>query len=676
MDQNNERMTLSEQKPTAQDTANGENEKNSVSISPEGMASGGHETDGEQDCYGAVAAYEQDTENTSSEQNVSKDVTVPPQITYEAAVSKKKRGYLRIALIAAALVLLAGIISAAVLIVPIMGSASAIKKTFSAVFFDLDVADAIGNAAQKSGAEVKYEINLPSEACIGDSSFYIGFESCTAPKDGAGSANLTLEYEPDSFELDFYYDEDIFAVGGLYEDSDKYISIPRKDAVSALENSVFHPDSGSAYALDTESYEQLVNALKMYASEHDKETKKELKEINDAFGDILKEWSKQLRPKTSIYFSEDAFCLCKKVSYKLTEDNIGDMIDAVLTQTEESEVFEQYLNYIYILGEEETKKTVTELLEELEDSLDNCELELSYVISKGKVCELDCVIDTNGDTIEVEIDFFYSNNGQCSFDAYILNDPASGSETETELEYRKKTYASSTDIEIDIEQISYSGKSSTTKKFDVEIKYDRDKNTYEIDLGSIDICGDFVLNEKDRKFRLSVDVIEIYGSNLLDSLNGKTFVDISVEGCKDTPKLSVPENVDLFSMAEEDVRSFVRQIPIQELDCVMKGLSEQGLMIELTRDGQIFDETEKHLAKKYQYIAHYERYIIQKQSMGRDYSKKVYIYNDEFDVYYLLAYSSKTGEISVEYAYELTSKIKAAYNEAFTDSDYGLIVRS
>jgi len=86
------------------------------------------------------------------------------------------------------------------------------------------------------------------------------------------------------YTMKVYCTEELIGISGLDETSEDYVYIPLESFKEKLDRSIFHPDSGSRYALSQEEYDLLLSYIDPNdeALEQEKKLKKAEKELANA----------------------------------------------------------------------------------------------------------------------------------------------------------------------------------------------------------------------------------------------------------------------------------------------------------------------------------------------------------------------------------------------------------
>ncbi|MBQ8431540.1 MAG: hypothetical protein IJX28_01520 [Clostridia bacterium] len=571
-----------------------------------------------------------------------------------------------ISLVSAGSVLVAAAVVALVLFLPIL-AADPLGSTMEEVFFDPTLFSDLSALWQESGAESRIDVNLP-KAFTGlsrDLSMTLQSTEVGSLSSVVGHTSFTLTFGSDEVKLGVYYSPEVLAIQGLYQDPEQFLSIPRKEIRKAMEASIFHPDSGSKdYALDSESYEELIEALESL-DKLQAEQEEELRKIMTALEPVLTEWSEILTPESKIGFAKGAFRLERRVEYRLDQDDIKDMINSLLSTAETDPTLKEYFY-------SETDESLAMLLVELKDALPpTYEIVFSYTVSGGRIASASCAVTaqdedmTEPETFLMDLVFSYAEEAN----GFVLTMGVEGEPAEqVTLEYQKKETEGTTEI-------TFSAKSEEDTS-EGSLVLDHTAHTYTLTLKEMAPETDFVLtgalevNRETGVFRFTVDKATLGEQPLLES----TVLEISTKACESRPALPAPAAAALLSMTEEEFTAFLRQLPLYNVELMFANLTGQSFGLLYTIDQKVLLNSDACMEVADDYYQRYV-YLIQVGSKeGIPVANRIFIYNEELDVYVLMSYYSTSQKIDIDFAYEMTESRMRTYHEAVPDNELGLTI--
>ncbi len=301
----------------------------------------------------------------------------------------KKKLFVILPLVAALLTL---ITIAVVLMVPMFSNPW--KKTLDS-FVDSDSIGAFVKALRDTGTGIDAQINLPNE------DYTITLTGTSVPEGDVRSNNTIGMYELDfgdgtkesnKSRVKLGWNSEKFVLGFENKSASRTVEIPRVNVEKELEESIFHPKSGTSYALSESDYEKLLNTLlEFQPNDLDAEIAK-TESLERSYKAILVEWMKIARPQKEYKLFDGGFYITQNITYKLDTDTVCDMIDVVLDEVENNENIKDLIplssmeTIFGISFGEDAYDTVGFLKKMKEKSYD---IELSYIVRGDTLFELE-----------------------------------------------------------------------------------------------------------------------------------------------------------------------------------------------------------------------------------------------------------------------------------------------
>lgn len=610
--------------------------------------------------------------------------------TEQAPTPKKRRKLARILWISAAGLVLVAAIVAAVLFVPIL-TPNVLKNTVSALAFDPDVLEDLADLASgwaENGSQTSVKIHLPSEDPKTLQDYDIQLDATqigSSPDKAAGKVTLTLGSDSTSLPLTVYYDSDTVAISGLSEDPNRVYSLPRKNAREKLDASVFHPDSGSDFSLDKESYDSLASFLDLLSTdtEPDKETKKQQEVLEKSFDKIQEAIETHAEPKTSIYFAKGSVRLCRRVEYTVDKNALDAILNVIIAEAESNRYLEEWYQSPSGLAQADAEvvaPSLAESLKTLKNQISTLNFKFSYVVSGGKITELklDTTFSANfeiegnahltvdGD-MDLTVDFTYDKENT-GFDATVESNTEKYPST---FVYRKTETDGTTELSLKhtrtVDRLVNGGGTAPAETSKTYIFTHRAKGgTYDFvtknydDKAILEIRGECKIDKKDGLLRLSVDQVKIKDTELFEQVP----FTLSISECKKKPQLTMPSHTPLMDMSDVDVFTAIRSVPMADIQQLL--LDWTGVEVEYpsSADGKLLFVPKDLETATNDYFTKYMDFGERTQQSGGTVPRGVYIYDETWGIYILWEYTSGNNQVRGAYFFELTDEIKNNCAEA------------
>ena len=201
---------------------------------------------------------------------------------------------------------------------------------------------------------------------------------------GSMSQSYTVANNGQSAQIYVYGDKDVMKFGTIGQSGSHIYDIKFSDIADKLGASIFNPDSGSFYAMDSETYGQFMK----YAEE-----------IAAAIGQEAKD-SDKYENTVENYFKDHGRTIAEKVDTDIGGERVNaNIITYILTKDELKELTEQLMeNYD---GTDIDKEDAMNDIMEAFDRLDDCYMNITfYVNSKTHVmmrAEVNAAVTANGE---------------------------------------------------------------------------------------------------------------------------------------------------------------------------------------------------------------------------------------------------------------------------------------
>ncbi len=571
--------------------------------------------------------------------------------TYSGCLSTK--GLLIIIIIALVSATALGV--TAYLFVPAIGI-NAVDNTAELLFGDVNWLSNVERNLAKNGYDADMTVNFPNEltGLIDDIYVDSNFSGYGSGDEEVADIDITFGTPDLNHTFGIFYDENIIAIEGIGSDnSDKNILFPRKNVIDALDNSVFHPESGSEHALDQENYDALCAIFEDGGESIDEE-------INEVFKSIRKRSAEHIDTETGFRFVEGEFALERRDVCTLDSEAIAEIIDITVEEICNNE------RVCAIL--EEAQIDITELGDKLKDEFRDAEITYTYVIKHGAISFVHMVIKTkNGEydeVLDVTVDIESRKDG-CFATVSCHSDVTTEEgrvEDNLEIKYNKKFEDSLTEISIDISLKNHDSDEHNSR---TTVNYDKDSGEYIVEFityiedteSCVGIYGSFEKYEKHSGLSFTVDGFTDEGKNASD--DDDTIFSLSLKENPDAKDITCPDGDNLLSMTAEEVKALNDNLPTEKLAEIYKEIT--GQYIPISEEGiMVMDPAALQIAGLMDTL--YQNYRKNCTYYSYHFVPKIYIYLESSDVYLFASYSG--GKVDVNYYYNPNNDLLKVYHPA------------
>lgn len=529
------------------------------------------------------------------------------------------------------------------LVLPVIGI-DMVDNTTDMLFGDMGWLERTDEHLADVGYEGEVEVNILPQfsgfavPAVVKSSF-TGYGS---EDDGVCDMIITLGTPDIQHSIDLFYSEDIIVLGGLGNDtnSNKAISIPREDIKAALDGSVFHPDSGSAYALDTETYDSICEAIDNTDESVDEQ-------LSEMLARIIERSYEYGEKKRYIHFVEGEFALERVEKWHLDGEDISHIIDTVFEELVESELTGDAINAIPNLE-------LTAIIDAIKETFCDAEVDMSFVISHSRLSEADISIRTKNEGSDEQLDIALTVEGNKNDSTVILdvssNTVAAGGEQrdsiKIRLDRRSEGEKNNTDLTVLV---------SDKKMLEINISHNAEKGDYTADFSTytgeisstMSLAGRFLRYKWYSGYEFSVDSLSADGIPKLP--DEQPIISIMMKENREARELIPPEADNLFTMTDRMIDELVAGFPVNRFLEIYAQLigdtviyTEEGIPV---MNGIAVDQISNKL------VSYFEKYRSRKPNDTAPKVNKIYYYLEELELYFLISYSESFDTYSVSLYY-------------------------
>ncbi len=604
------------------------------------------------------------------------------EITTSPVKKKSKKKAIALTAIIAASVL---VIFALWLFIPIIGE-NAVENSISSMLSETKDFEKLFSVLEKKGIDMETTMMFSRQLTDLDEDLTVDFN--LFGKDTWGSGALTLTARDKSYSLAVDFNEDQIGVKGLSKDGEEYISFPLKNAKEAIDNSVFHPDSGSAFALSKEDYDELMELL-----DHDEtelnSLEKDLKKIKKECKALIRKCLESLDGKSEIYFAEGKFALCRRVTYILDKDASEKLIDALCEGLLECKTLEEYL--FDGEGNPISMQTLCDELKKAKDSLeDDMEMTMGYVISGGKIVELfseqTMTSKQQGVTVDASVvqkctleygrkkkEIVLSTNSEQHLEQRIK-----GIKVTADVTSEQTVTISATDNadESSFSIVTYAKirqRNSQNLKWvteegtsEIRLVYDKDSHEYTFDMKNdedsnvLRAKGEYYINPSKGELKFTMNYLRSDDLHVSDV----DIIKIDVKPVKDKKANSIENSRLITDMTEEQLKSLLSDLNVKGLEDVIYTLTKEEIFVYSVENAPVL-KTETLLNRGEHYRDLFYKYEDECEKKGLS-IENVAVYDKDFGLYFLI--SSKPTTVNLDgYAYLLTEDILKDYHPAVVE---------
>lgn len=553
------------------------------------------------------------------------------------------------------LVVMIALTGAAYLFVPTIGI-NAVDNTAEALFGDVGWLSYMDRNLAKTGYDADMTINIPNELTGISGDIYVNSKFSGYGSGNKEIADIDITFgTPDvNHTFGIFYDENNIAIEGIgSDDSDTVILLPRKNIIDALDNSVFHPESGSEYALDQESYDAICEIVE----DNDESLDEEIEEI---FENIRNRIEEHIDTENAFRFVEGEFALERTVVCTLDDEAIAEIIDITIEEICNNE------RIAAILGESQID--ITELGDKLREDFRDAEITYTYVIKHGAISFVHTVIKTkNGEydeILDIIIDIESRSDGCLATVSCCSESMTAEGKTKDnfEIKYNKIVENSITKISIDLSSKNHGDdeqKSRLTVNYDNESReYNAEFITYVEGIESCtDIYGKFEKYENHSGLSFTIDGFTVEGQNISDDKD--VLFSLSLKENSDAKNIVCPEGDSLLSMTAEEVKSIADNLPTEKLKDIYMAII--GQKIPLSEEGiMVTDPVALQLAELI--VPLYQNYRKNCTYYSRHFVSSIYLYLESSNLYVFASYYN--GKVDVKYYYNPDEALLEIYHPA------------
>lgn len=531
----------------------------------------------------------------------------------------------------------------AYLVLPVVGI-DMVDNTTDMLLGDMGWLDKTDEYLADEGYEGEVELNIPSQlsglaAPVVVGSSFMGYGS---GDDEVCDMVISLGTPDIQHSFDLFYSEEVIVLGGLGGDADSNtaISIPREDIRAALDGSVFHPDSGSEYALYTETYDLVCKAI----DNADESVGDRLSEMLSRIIERSYEYGEKER---RIYFVKGEFALERVEEWHLDGEDISHIVDIVFEELVESDLIGDAINSL-------PNFELTATIDAIKESFRDAEVDMTFVISHSRLSEANISIRTKNGGSDEQLDIVLTVEGNKSDSTVILDVSSSTASVIGE---------ESDSINIRLDRSSEGDKNETNvavllagkKTLEINIDHNSESGDYTADFSTYvgDISSTFTVEGRLLRYKwysgyeFSVDNYSVDGMSGLP--DGQSIISIVMKKNPEAKELTPPEADNLFTMTEQMIDELVAGLPVNRFLEILAQLN--GDKVVYTEEGipvtngiaveQLSDDLLNYF-KKYHYK--YPNDTAPKVN-------KIYYYLEELGLYFLVSYSEAFDTYSVSLYY-------------------------
>ena len=630
---------------------------------------------------------DQYNENTPSyPENGDEALTFTPSFGEEQTPKKKHPKRALILWLSIGSGALALLVACAALFWPILNPYF-VKNTFDELFFDTDGVAELFSLAEDRDLDMSFETELPMEDLgVLLENLYLEMNVTTKGKgeDAIGRLVLEIGAGDEKKELTVYYTSDTLVIKGLCIDEDLCYSLPRKDVEAAMEQSVFHPESGSDCALDEEDYKDLLSTLKTLEATEDEEDGA----LAQSFLAIWEAWEEILEPKNSLAFAKDGLALSKTTKYTLEEDDLMAMLEAVMKEAEKNEDFNQLFSISTDTSDEkdenaddEEERNLKADLEELKQELkgSGAVLTFSYTVERSRLSEVELTLKEKEGEASFVLTFFYEKSS-AGLEAVAKSDYIEDGEdvsVHSTLSLWREVKGTETTFTLESEDTQTFGKESDTQKTEMTLTYSRSTETFELELSDgesdekIVIEGGIGLDPQKGTLHLSLDELKVGKVTVRDLFS------LSLEMVEDAEEITLPDSTPILEMDEMELLEAVRNLDLKQIDLIMEKLTGAPVLgLHYTMEDQVVFQTQEVSLLANQLYRDYLGYLNKQAQSGIPLSNRIFYYDEDLGIYFLFHYQELQEQIKIDLSYAPSENTLSMYHESHYAADGTLEVHS
>ncbi len=530
----------------------------------------------------------------------------------------------------------------AYLVLPVVGI-DMVENTIDMLLGDMGWLEKTDEHLADMGYEGEVELNISSQfsglaAPVVVSSSFMGYGS---GDDEVCDMVITLGTPDIQHSFDLFYSEEVIVLGGLGgDDSNTAISIPRENIRAALDGSVFHPDSGSEYALDTDTYDLVCEAI----DNADESTEDRLSEMLSRILERSYEYGEKER---RIYFVEGEFALERVEEWHLDGEDISHIIDIVFEELVESDLTGDAINSL-------PNFELTTTIDAIKETFRDAKVDMTFVISHSRLSEANISIRTKNGGSDEQLDIALTVEGNKN-DSTVILDVSSNTVTgdgeerdgiNIRLDRRSEGDKNETDILVLL---------AGEKTLEINIDHDAENGDYTADFSTYvgDISSTFTVEGRLLRYKwysgyeFSVDNYSINGTSGLP--DGQPIISIVMKKNPEARELTPPEADNLFTMTEQMIDELVAGFPVNRFLEILTQLNgdkvvytEEGIPVT---NGIAVEQLSDSL------LSYFKKYHYRYPNDTAPQVNRIYYYHEGLGLYFLLSYSESLNKYNVSLYY-------------------------
>lgn len=597
--------------------------------------------------------------------------TTNEYIEYENKKKRKnKKLFIILSICIGSFVLICTVLSL-ILLLPVTG-ADVIENTFKSIILndDIDQIEALANELNDKILKGSFEINLSTKMTNYRDNFNV--KSDFHISNDNGNFSVSLIGKKATYTLDIFYSGDYIGVRGLYDDPNTCLTLPIENVEQALEKSVFHPNSGTFYAMSESDYEDLTDIIKNLKNNKE-ESKNTTNQLKKELTLLIKELNKTVKSKNVYVISSEFFSLDRTVKYSLDVDDVERILNVLKEHLENSEYLIKLM--VDADGNAIEKKEVISKITSFKNSLHKSfTVDFSYTIHKNRIIKISynssqnkkstsrketvCFIgvvdyDKYGAKISIESENFNSEPKQSLTVTNEISVKTQNTQGEYSVSFSQDTTAK---LVSRINFNSANGVSTASSSSTVKFDYDKTSNRYKLitytgtddTYPDAEYGGEFVIDKENEELRFTVDVLKEGGISKIKV----PVINIAIAVSEEEPEVKEYNKISLLTMTEDEFSKFYRNINFDDLEAVWETYSPTEKLFERTIEGELIYDIKKleNYTKNAQIV--YKDYQMQMSHKGET---NVYLYCQTIDLYVILEHDMNKGNIVISYTYDINN---------------------
>ena len=580
----------------------------------------------------------------------SAEAVEAPALAYTPVKQRKKRkGWLLALLIAMSILLLLSVVATALLL-PLFPR-NPLANTAGTLFYDRQ---ALATLLRKhvKGSDASLQLTLPSDKeqeLLSPLSLSLDLK-CDQK---GGRITFTLASGEESLTVTATYDRERIALQGL---TDEPLLFSREQLGQQLDDSVLHPDSGTAFALAQNEYDELKRTLLRLEGEEADALPISVRSICDSF-------EENAEKNTDIGCSFEKLALTRTVTYTLEGAALQRVIKTVVLSCQENESLDQLLlPFIATDMDIALKRSTADILERKITYWRDAKVTLRYCISGGKVTSLellweDAVADEATDVFELIFTLVQSKEEQ-GFDLTIREGTRGEEDTKIETDhttYRIQREKNATDITI-VNTLSTALETDEDTVTTITLHHDKESGAFrlhvpesdELFAKSSDITGMLLLDKKAGTVQFSVDSITTNGEPAASAFS------LALQFTPHDKSNEIPapasEGAELLKLDDTALNALLRTVPAKQIDAILTSYVGPASLFTYTLDDKPLLHAEQCAEQGDKLLTAYENYLADARDKNEEPAYTVYVFDDTLDAYFFLTYDP-----SGDYIYYLIS---------------------